>query len=72
MEVTLLLAFASLGVAVIVLVAKAEGWTPVVAPLTLWPAPLAGAAAGMIAGIVPAIRAALIRPSAGLGRFPPL
>jgi len=66
------LAGASLGVAVIVLVARAEGWTPVVAPLMLWPAPLAGAAAGMIAGVVPAIRAAFIRPSAGLIRFPTL
>jgi putative ABC transport system permease protein len=66
------LAGASLGVAAVVLIAKAMYWTPVVAPLTLWPAPLIGAAAGMIAGIGPAIRAAWIRPSAGLSRFPPL
>lgn len=66
------LAGASLGIAAVVLIAKAKGWTPVVAPLALWPAPLIGAAAGMIAGVGPAIRAAWIRPSAGLSRFPPL
>ncbi len=66
------LAGASLGIAVIVLTSRAMGWTPVVAPLALWPAPLAGAAAGMIAGIGPATRAAWIRPSIGLSRFPPL
>ena len=66
------LAGASLGVAAVVLIAKAVGWTPVVAPLALWPAPLIGAAAGMIAGIAPAVRAAWMRPSAGLSRLPPL
>lgn len=66
------LAGASLGVAAVVLIARAMGWIPVVAPLALWPAPLIGAAAGTIAGIGPAIRAAWIRPSAGLSRFPPL
>jgi len=66
------LAGASLGVAAVVLIANAMGWMPVVAPLALWPAPLIGAAAGMIAGIGPAIRAAWIRPSTGLSRFPPL
>jgi putative ABC transport system permease protein len=55
-----------------VLIAKAMGWTPVVAPQALWPAPFIGAAAGMIAGTAPAIQAAWIRPSAGLHRFPPL
>jgi putative ABC transport system permease protein len=66
------LAGASLGIAVVVLTARIMRWTPVVAPLTLWPAPLIGVAAGVIAGIAPAIRAAWIRPSAGLSRFPPL
>jgi putative ABC transport system permease protein len=66
------LAGASLGIAAVVLIAKARQWTPVVAPMALWPAPLIGAAAGMVAGIGPAIRAAWIRPSAGLSRFPPL
>lgn len=66
------LAGASLGIAAVVLIARAMHWTPVVAPLALWPAPLIGAAAGMIAGIAPAIRAAWIRPAAGLSRFPPV
>ena len=66
------LAGASLGVAAVVLIAKTMRWTPVVAPLALWPSPLIGAASGMIAGIAPAIRAAWIKPSAGLSRFPPL
>lgn len=63
---------ASLGIAAVVLIANARHWTPVVAPMALWPAPLIGAAAGMVAGLGPAIRAAWIRPSAGLRRFPPL
>lgn len=66
------LAGASLGIAVVVLVARASHWTPVIAPQALWPAPLVGAAAGMLAGLVPAIRAAWVRPSIGLSRFPPL
>ncbi len=66
------LAGASLGIAVVVLVSRASHWTPVVAPLALWPAPLVGVAAGVVAGVVPAIRAAWIRPSIGLSRFPPL
>lgn len=66
------LAGASLGVAAVVLIAKDVGWTPVVAPQALWPAPLIGPAVGMIAGMAPAIQAAWITPSAGLRRFPPL
>ncbi len=66
------LAGAGLGVAVIVLAAQAMGWTPVANPVTLWPAPLAGACAGLVAGIVPAARAAWIRPARGLTKFAPL
>lgn len=66
------LAGASLGLAAVVLIAKAMGWTPVVAPQALWPAPLMGAAVGIIAGMAPAVQAAWITPSAGLSRFPPL
>jgi putative ABC transport system permease protein len=66
------LAGASLGIAVVVLVARTMDWTPVVAPQTLWPAPLVGAVAGMLAGIMPAMRAAWASPSHGLAKFPPL
>ena len=53
------LAGASLGVAIVVLVALADHWTPVIAPILLWPAPFAGAAAAMIAWLIPATVAAL-------------
>ncbi len=66
------LAGASLGVAVIVLAARAADWTPVIQPVTLWSAPLAGAAAGIIAGTIPAMRAAWVKPSRGLRKFPPV
>lgn len=62
------LAGASLGVAMIILLARARGWVPVVAPLTVLPAPLGGAAAGMLAGIIPAIFAARIQPAETLSR----
>jgi putative ABC transport system permease protein len=66
------LAGASLGLAVVVLVSAANHWTPVIAPATLWPTPLACAAVTIIAGAVPAITTAAIRPAAGLSRLPPL
>ncbi|HVB44039.1 MAG TPA: ABC transporter permease [Streptosporangiaceae bacterium] len=56
------LAGASLGVAVVVLVAHACHWLPVIAPLSLWPAPLAGAAAAAAASLGPAPRTALAGP----------
>jgi putative ABC transport system permease protein len=62
------LAGASLGVAMIILLARARGWVPVVAPLTVLPAPLGGAAAGMLAGIIPAMFAARIQPAETLSR----
>lgn len=62
------LAGASLGVAVIILLARARGWVPVIAPLTVLPAPLGGAAAGMLAGIIPAMFAARIQPAESLSR----
>ncbi|HEX9528435.1 MAG TPA: FtsX-like permease family protein [Streptosporangiaceae bacterium] len=62
------LAGASLGVATIILVARARGWVPVVAPLTVLPAPVAGAAAGIMAGIIPAMFAARIQPADALTR----
>jgi putative ABC transport system permease protein len=65
------LAGASAGVAVVVGVAAADHWTPVIAPILLWPTPLAGAAATMIAWLVPAAVAALARPADGLVRLAP-
>ena len=62
------LAGASLGVAMIILLARARGWIPVVAPLTVLPAPLGGAAAGMLAGVIPAMFAARIQPAETLSR----
>jgi len=62
------LAGASLGVAMIILLARARGWVPVVAPLTVLPAPLGGAAAGMLAGVIPAMFAARIQPAETLSR----
>ena len=60
------LAGAGLGVALIILLARARGWDPVIAPLTVVPAPLAGAVAGMVAGLVPGLLAARIRPGEAL------
>jgi putative ABC transport system permease protein len=60
------LAGASMGVTLIILLARAKGWVPVIAPLTVVPAPLAGAVAGMAAGLVPALLAARIGPGEAL------
>ncbi len=65
------LAGTSLGVAVVAAVALANHWTPVVAPLLLWPTPVAGVAAAMIAWLVPAAVAALTTPADGLARLAP-
>jgi hypothetical protein len=54
-----------------VLVALADHWTPVIAPILLGPAPFAGAAAAMIAWLIPAAVAALARPANGLTRLAP-
>ena len=64
------LAGASLGVAAVILLARSRQWVPVIAPLTVLPAPLAGAAAGMLAGLIPGIRAALVQPAMALARTP--
>jgi len=64
------LAGASLGVALVILLATSRHWVPVIAPLTVLPAPLAGAAAGILASLVPAVHAARIQPAVALGRPP--
>jgi putative ABC transport system permease protein len=64
------LAGAGLGVALVVLLARFRHWVPVIAPLVVWLAPLAGAAAGILASLIPAVRAARIQPAMALGRPP--
>jgi putative ABC transport system permease protein len=43
-------------------VALAQRWTAVIAPLTILPAPLVGTVVGLFAGLYPALRAARIEP----------
>ncbi len=62
------LAGASLGVAAVILLARSRQWIPVISPLTVLPAPLAGAAAGILAGLIPGIRAARVQPAVALAR----
>lgn len=62
------LAGAGAGVAALILTARAEGWTPVIAPLTVLPAPLAGLLIAVLAGLPPVIRAARVQPAIALSR----
>jgi putative ABC transport system permease protein len=64
------LAGAAIGIALVILLASYRHWVPVIAPLTVLPAPLAGAAAGILASLIPAARAARIQPAVALGRPP--
>jgi putative ABC transport system permease protein len=57
------LAGASLGLAIVILVGHARHWMPVLASWPVLASPAAGAAAGVLAGLVPAIRAARIAPA---------
>lgn len=57
------LAGTSLGVAAVVLIAHASRWQPVIAPLTVFPAPIAGAAAAVLAGLIPAVAATSRQPA---------
>jgi putative ABC transport system permease protein len=64
------LAGAGLGVAAVILLARSRQWVPVIAPLTVLPAPLAGAAAGVLAGLIPGIHAARTQPAMAFDRAP--
>lgn len=53
---------ASLGILVIVAISAARTWTPVLDPWLPLAAPVLGAATGLLAGLYPAIRAAMLEP----------
>jgi putative ABC transport system permease protein len=53
---------AGLGVTVVVVVAMAKDWTPILAPWTVVGAPVIGAVTGVAAGLFPAIRASGVEP----------
>jgi macrolide transport system ATP-binding/permease protein len=53
---------ASVGLLVVVGVAAAQSWTPVIAPMVPLAAPLIGGLTGLLAGSYPAVRAARLEP----------
>jgi putative ABC transport system permease protein len=60
------LAGAGLGVAIVVLVARAERWVPVIDPIIVLPAPLGAAGAAMLAGVAGSLRGAWSAPGKAL------
>jgi putative ABC transport system permease protein len=58
----------SLGLTVVLTAAIAKDWTPVLEPLAVLPAPLAGALTGLLAGLYPAWQASRIEPVEALRR----
>jgi putative ABC transport system permease protein len=58
----------ALGIATVLTVALARHWTAVLDPVAVFPAPAAGAITGLLAGIYPALRAALVEPASALRR----
>lgn len=58
----------SVGVVVVIVVALVRQWSAILEPWAVLPAPLIGAAVGLLAGLYPALRAAWIEPLEALRR----